>query len=366
MVPSDGNFPASIAKKGANGVVQGQTRQHARLLNLLGVKQLVVGVNKMDCDVAKYGKERFTEIKETMELMLKNVGWKNWIECDAIPILPLSGWCGDNLTKPSENMKWWEGVEIKIFKKQKVSKKIMAKKKYTTLKVHTLLDCLEKMVKKPAREDDKPTRMPVSGVYKIKGCGDVITGRIEQGVVKKEDRVIFLPTHTASKDCRGKVFSIEMHHRQVDEAHPGDNVGLNVKNLKKENMPRVGDIMVDEKEEYLRACASFTAKVSVLDHPGELKKGYTPIAFIRTGRAPVKIEEIVWKITPKTGADKIPNPPFVKANNMAEIKFVPQGPFVVDTFKSCEGLGRVAIMEGNSAVMLGTVEEVIFKDPNAK
>jgi elongation factor 1-alpha len=273
---------------------------------------------------------------------------------------------GDNLTTASTNMAWWKGVEIKVFKKQKVNKKMEKKGKFKTLTVVTLLDCLENMVKKPGREEGKPTRMPVSGVYKIKGCGDVITGRIEQGCVKKEDRVIFLPTHTASTACQGKVVSIEMHHRNVDEAHPGDNVGLNVKNLEKLNMPRVGDIMVDEKEEYLKACESFVAKVSVLDHPGELKKGYTPIAFIRTGRAPVKIEKINWKITPKTGAAKLPNPPFVKANNMAEIEFVPQLPFVVDTFKSCEGLGRVAIMEGNSAVMLGTVESVVFKEDTGK
>merc|ERR1719246_284526 len=89
-------------------------------------------------------------------------------------------------------------------------------------------------------------RMPVSGIYKIKGVGDVLAGRVEQGVVKPGEEVIFLPTHTASNPCTGKVFTVEMHHQRVDFANPGDNVGLNIKGLDKNNMPRSGDVMVQE------------------------------------------------------------------------------------------------------------------------
>merc|ERR1719162_2586917 len=109
--------------------------------------------------------------------------------------------------------------------------------------------------------------MPVSGVYKIKGVGDVITGRVEQGKVCPSDVTIFLPTHTTSKPCEGKIFSVEMHHKPVPMAGPGDNVGLNVKNLSKENMPRVGDVMIKKGDDTLKACANFTAQVQVLDHP---------------------------------------------------------------------------------------------------
>jgi len=354
MVPSDGNFTAAIAKGNhKQGEVQGQTRQHARLINLLGCKQLIVGVNKMDCDVAKYGKERFDEIAAEMANMLKKVGWKGSFVADSVPMLPISGWIGDNLLKKSDKMPWWKGVDITLANKSK-------------LHIDTLFDCLDKMVEVPKRDDSKPMRMPVNGVYKIKGVGDVITGRVEQGKVCPGDEVVFLPTHTASKSCSGKVFSVEMHHKTYPEAGPGDNVGLNVKGLDKINMPRVGDVMIKKGDGTLLACKNFVAQVQVLDHPGQLKVGYSPIAFIRTGRSACKIAKIDWKIGKETGGSKAPNPGFVKANEMAQVVFEPQQPFVVDSFKNCEGLGRVAIMEGASVVMLGKVVKAEFKAADAK
>jgi elongation factor 1-alpha len=354
MVPSDGNFTAAIARGNHKaGEVQGQTRQHARLINLLGCKQLIVGVNKMDCDVAKYGKERYTEIKDEMINMLSKLGYKKAFVLQRVPILPISGWVGDNLLTKSDKMPWWEGQTVKVGKTEKI-------------KVVTLLDALERMCRVPKRPKDKALRMPVNGVYKIKGVGDVITGRVEQGSCEPGQEVVFLPTHTASKSCSGKIFSVEMHHKMVKSAQPGDNVGLNVKGLDKINMPRVGDVMILKSDDTIKACQDFTAQVQVLDHPGQLKKGYSPIAFIRTGRSSCKIAEINWKIGKETGGKKAPQPPFLKANEMAEVRFEPQQDFVVDSFKNCEGLGRVAIMEGANVVMLGKVIAVTFKAADKK
>jgi elongation factor 1-alpha len=343
MVPADGNFTAAIAKGNhKQGVVQGQTRQHARLVNLLGVKQLVVGVNKMDCDVAKYSVERYTEIKDEMVNMLTKVGWKKAFVNERVPMLPLSGWIGDNLIKESTNMAWWKGVDVKLNKKDKVH-------------VHTLLDVLEKMVKPPKRLNDSVLRMPVNGVYKIKGVGDVITGRVEQGAVKPGQEVKFVPTDTPNLACTGKVFTVEMHHTTHEQALAGDNVGLNIKGLSKENMPHVGDVMVDKKDATINQVNSFVAQVQVLDHPGQLKPGYSPIAFIRTGRTAVKLAKIDWKIGKSTGGQKSTEAPFLQANEMAQCHFEPQQPFTCESFKTCEGLGRVAILEGASVVMLGKV-----------
>jgi elongation factor 1-alpha len=222
------------------------------------------------------------------------------------------------------------------------------------------------MVKVPKRPVKKPLRMPVSGIYKIKGVGDVITGRVEQGSVKPGDETVFLPTNTSSKPCAGKIFSVEMHHKTVPEAGPGDNVGLNVKNLDKVNMPRVGDVMIKKGDDSLKQCANFTAQVQVLDHPGELKVGYSPIAFIRTARSACRIAKINWKIGKETGGQKAECPPHLKANEMAEVVFEPQQPFVAEAFGSCEGLGRVAIMEGASVVMLGKAVSVEFKTDDKK
>jgi elongation factor 1-alpha len=348
MVPSDGNFTAAIARGNhKSGVVQGQTRQHARLINLLGVKQLIVGINKMDCDTAKYSQERYNEIKDEMASMLVKVGWKKAFINNCVPFMPISGWVGDNLLTKSDKMAWWKGVTVKSQKKP--------------VMCETLLDCLENMVKIPKRPLKKPLRMPVSGVYKIKGVGDVITGRVEQGLVEVGKEMIFLPTHTVSKPCTGKIFSIEMHHKTHKEAQPGDNVGLNVKGLSKENMPRVGDVMLLKDDTSLKTCQNFTAIVQVLDHPGELKIGYSPIAFVRTARSACRISKIIWKIGKETGGSKAENPAHLKANDMAEVVFEPQQPFVVENFGSCEGLGRIAIMEGASVVMLGKSSAVEFK-----
>lgn len=348
MVPSDGNFTASIAKGNHKaGEVQGQTRQHARLINLLGCKQIIVGCNKMD--VSGYKEERYIEVRNEVKDCLIKVGWKKAFVEKSVPIIPISGFNGVNLYKPSDKTPWWKGQDIVV---EGLKEKVH---------VHTLVDALNDMVQPPKRVLDKPMRTPISGVYNIKGVGNVCTGRVEQGAVKPGDEVIFLPTHTKALPCVGKIFSVEMHHKNVPSAGAGDNVGLNVKNLPKENMPRTGDVMVLKSDDSLTECYGFVAQVQVLDHPGELKVGYTPIGFVRTGRSPVRMERINWKIGKDTGGAKLETPPSLKRGNMAEVIFKPNQPFVCEDFKSCEGLGRIAIMEGNSVVMLGRITKVYFR-----
>lgn len=350
MVPADGNFTTSIAKGNAkNGEVQGQTRQHSLLINLLGVKQIIVGINKMDCEMAKYGEARYKEIRDEMSNTLIRVGWPKAFVESSVPFIPISGWMGDNLITKSTNMPWYTGQDVVLLNKNKIN-------------VHTLEDALEYMVVVPERSSSAVMRTPISGIYKIKGIGDVLTGRVEQGTVKPTDEVVFLPTHTTTLPCQGKIFSVEMHHKNIDAGTAGDNCGFNVKGLVKENMPRVGDIMILKKDESIGKAFSFTCQVKILEHPGELKVGYCPIAFVRTGRSAVKMTNILWKMGKETGNAKLENPTSLKANEMAEVVFEPMSPFVVDTFKNCEGLGRVAIMEGASVIMLGKVTAVDFKE----
>merc|ERR1712230_254321 len=197
MVPADGNFTTAIQKGNHKaGEVQGQTRQHARILNLLGVKQLVIGVNKMVSDVAKYSEERYNEIRDEMRSMLIRVGWKKDFVANSVPVLPISGWMGDNLLEKSTNMGWWAGQKIKV---DSTGEEML---------ITTVKQCLNDVAQPPKRETDKPMRCPISGIYKIKGVGDVLAGRAE----------------------------------------PGDNVGMNIKGLDKNNMPRSGDVMVYKKD----------------------------------------------------------------------------------------------------------------------
>lgn len=349
MVPADGNFTTAIQKGNHKaGEVQGQTRQHARLINLLGIKQLVIGVNKMDTDTAgPYSNSRYEEISNEMKNMLIKVGWKKDFIEKSVPSLPISGWMGDNLLKKTDNMNWWTGQDILVGKEN--------------MHIDTLYDCLNNMCSPPGRNDKGQMRMPVSGIYKIKGVGDVIAGRIEQGLVHPNEEVIFMPTHTTANACGGKVFSIEMHHTRYDVAKPGDNVGLNIKGLDKLNMPHTGDVMIYKKDTTLDRCGQFTAQIQTLDIPGEIKLGYSPIGFVRCGRAACKATAFNFKVGKETGGKKMESPHSLKSNEMAEVVFQPQQPLIVDSFKNCEGLSRIAFLDGNTAVMLGKVTGLVYK-----
>merc|ERR1712013_634790 len=336
----------------------GQTRQHSRLINLLGVKQICIGVNKMDCDTAGYKQSRYDEIANEMKSTLVKVGWKkDFIEKNT-PIMPISGWMGDNLLKKSTNMGWWKGMDV-LYGKE-------------TMHIDTIYDVFNNLFRVPERPISAPMRMPISGIYKIKGVGDVLAGRVEQGVVKPGEDVVFLPTHTTSNPCTGKVFTVEMHHQRVDCANPGDNVGLNIKGLDKQNMPRSGDVMVNgaglamstmdllklkggEPANFLGQTKEFDAQIQVLDIPNEIKVGYSPIGFVRCGRSACRISKLKWKMGKETGGKKMEEPHSLKSNEMADCTFQPQQPLVCDSFKNCEGLSRVAFMDGNGVVMLGKV-----------
>merc|ERR1712054_26477 len=336
MVPADGNFTTAIAKGNHKaGEIQGQTRQHARLINLLGVKQICVGVNKTDCDVAGYKQSRYDEIGNEMKSTLIKVGWKKDFVEKNTPVVPISGWMGDNLLKKSDNMGWWKGMDVAIGKE--------------TIHCDTIYDVFDKFFRVPERPSSAPMRMPISGIYKIKGVGDVLAGRVEQGIVKPGEEVVFLPTHTASNPCTGKVFTVEMHHQRAEQAKPGDNVGLNIKGL-------------DKKDTTLGQTAEFDAQIQVLDIPNEIKVGYSPIGFVRCGRSACRISKISWKMGKETGGKKMEEPHSLKSNEMAECSFQPQQPLVCDTFKNCEGLSRVAFMDGNGVVMLGKVISCEKKD----
>merc|ERR1712012_1086360 len=174
----------------------------------------------------------------------------------------------------------------------------------------------------------KAFRMPVSGVYKIKGVGDVVTGRVEQGKITPGVNVKFYPT-----GCTGNIFSIEMHHKNVDMAHCGDNVGLNVKKLPKENMPHTGDVMaiddIKEDPEPPRAAKEFTALVFVQDHPGKLSCGK---------QEKDKKTATNWKMGKSTANAKVEGVPYIEAGDQAEVVFKPKMPIVVQPFDQCKPL----------------------------
>lgn len=340
LVPAEtGGFEAAIAKGDrATGEVMGQTRQHCKLLSLLGIEQLIVGINKMDS--CGWSETRFTEIKGEFEKMVKSCGFPP----KKVAFIPYSGFQGENLIEKTDKMPWYKGWSANLNKE-------------TTITGFTLYDALEKLVQPPKRFEDKNVLIPINGIYKIKGVGDVITGRIEQGTLNAGDTVGVCP-----RDLKGlKVFSIEMHHKLWPNAKPGDNIGMNIKGLDKNKMPKVGDVIYSEKDTPIKPAKRFKIQFSVMDHPGELKVGFSPCAYVRTGKSASRMSEIVYKMGKDTGGARLDNPPFIKVGDTGEAWFEPQQPIFLTTYEDVPGLGRVAIMDSNYLVMVGKVVEVEYK-----
>lgn len=357
MVPCDGNFNTAVARGDhGSGTVPGQTREHARLLFLSGIKQLVVGINKMDCDLAGYNEARYLEVKNEMMYMLKSVGWPAKFVENSVAYVPISGWKGDNLVKKSENMPWWKGVDLPL-------------KTGGSVHADTLYDVLDKFVQPPKRDLSGPVRVPISDVLTIKGVGEVVCGRIEQGTLRPGDEVQFVPSNTVSFPCVGKVFSIEMHRKSVEKGLAGDNVGVNIKGFDKSlpnaGRPHAGDVMILKSDTSFRAAKRFTAQVSMLDIPGDgVGVGYTPILVVRTAKCACKIVSINWRQGKETSGARVENPTGpaakLKTNDLAEVVFEPTKPFAVDSCDRSDTLSRVAGMEGNGACFLGKITSVEF------
>merc|ERR1719370_1159278 len=197
-------------------------------LTLWGWKQMIIGVNKIDYTEPPYSEARFNEIQKEIGGYVKKVGYNP----KAVAVVPISGWVGDNMIEPSENMKWYKGwsIEVKI------------KDKAETRSAKTLLEAIDAIVP-PTRPNDKPLRLPLQDVYKIGGIGTVPVGRVETGTLKPGMVVSFSPSNITTE-----VKSVEMHHESVLEALPGDNVGFNVKNVSIKDIKR-GMVTGDSKKD---------------------------------------------------------------------------------------------------------------------
>merc|ERR1711988_1756669 len=242
LVPAEkGGFEAAIAKADAKlGVEEGQTRQHARLLYLLGVEQIIVGINKMDA--CNWSEDRFNEIKDEFVKMLQMIRFKP----KKVPFIPYSGFNGDNLVEKSDKAAWYKGWTANINPKKKVTG-------------FTLVECLNNFIKPPKREPDAALRLPISNIYNIKGVGQIICGTIEQGTLRPGDVIGIVPSGLKGK----KMFSIEQHKKVLESAGPGNSVGMSIKGISKDEKVNPGDIIYLEKEGELLPIKAFTAMVEM-------------------------------------------------------------------------------------------------------
>ncbi len=313
MITGTSQADAAILVVSAKEGIQEQTKEHTYLAKVLGVGQLLVAINKMDAVGFQEGK--YKEVKEAAEKLLKGVGFKT----DNIQFIPTSGYMGDNVVKKSENTGWYKGP--------------------------TIIEALDKFTV-PEQPVDKPLRLPIQDVYSITGVGTVPVGRVETGILKAGDKIIFMPSNVT-----GEVKSIEMHHEQAPEAMPGDNIGFNVRGVAKTDIKR-GDV-VSHPQTAPKPVKEFTAQIIVLNHPSVITKGYTPVFHIHTAQIACTITEIQKKLDPKTGAVAQENPDYIKTGDAAIIKVKPTKPVVIEKQKEFPELARFAIRDMGMTVAAG-------------
>jgi len=317
-----GEFEAGIAKNG-------QTREHALLAYTLGVKQMIVLVNKVDEKSVNYAEARYNEIKNEVSSFLKKIGYNT----DKIPFIPISGWNGDNMLEKSSNLPWWKGP--------------------------TLIEALDGL-EVPKRPIDKPLRIPLQDVYKIGGIGTVPVGRVETGVLKPGQVVTFAPAAVTTE-----VKSIEMHHESMPQAVPGDNIGFNVKGLSIKDIRR-GMVCGDSKQDPPMETDTFTAQVIVMNHPGQINAGYAPVLDCHTSHIACKFAELLTKVDRRTGKEIEKDPKNIKNGDSAIVKLLPSKPMCVETFSEYPPLGRFAVRDMRQTVAVGVIKEVTKKSKETK
>lgn len=286
----------------------GQTREHAYLAQTLGVKQLVVAINK--ADNYEYSEERYNECKENISALLRQIGFP----VKKIDFVPTSGQTGENLAEKSTNMPWYKGP--------------------------TLLEAIDAF-EIPPKPTNKPLRLPIQDCYKIKGTGVVPVGRVETGVLKKGDKIVIMPT-----GFEGEIRSIEMHHEEIPLAEPGDNVGFSIRGITMKDASR-GDCLGHPTNvpTVVFPNGKWTGQIIVIWHPTAVGQGYTPVVHAHTAQVAARFSALVKKLDQKTGAVIEDSPKFLKKNESAIVELVPIKKLCIEKYTDFPEMGRFAVRD---------------------
>jgi elongation factor 1-alpha len=305
----------------ADDGVQPQTQEHVFLARTLGIDELIIGINKMD--LVDYSEDRYDEAVSEVEELLKRVQF-NTANASFIPI---SAFEGDNIAAQSDETSWYTGP--------------------------TVLEALNDLGE-PEPPTDASLRLPIQDVYEISGIGAVPVGRLETGTIAQGDMVTFQPA-----DVGGEVKTIEMHHEEVPDAGPGDNVGFNVRGVGKDDIRR-GDVCgpQDDPPTTVHPDQTFQAQIVVMKHPSVITEGYTPVFHAHTSQVACKIESLDEKKDPESGGTAEENPDFIQNGDNAVVTVRPQKPLAIEPANEIPELGSFAIRDMGQTIAAGKVLRV--------
>ena len=315
MITGTSQADAAVLVCAANDGVTAQTREHAFLAGVRGVKQLILNVNKMDISGVDYSEDRYNAVVKELQQLLKMAGFN---PADVL-MIPCSSFLGENLYNKSTNMPWYKGK--------------------------TLFEAIDG-IQMPSKPTDRPLRLPIQDVYKISGIGTVPVGKIETGVLHAGKTVMFNPSQKSAE-----VKSIEMHHTNVAKAEPGDNVGFNVRGLSATDIRR-GDVAgyTDTPPAFVRHDETFIGQIQLMEIPKAIGTGYTPVFHCHTSQVAVRFVELLEKTSKGV---KEANPPFLKTGDAAMIRFAPTKPMAIEEMSDFPELSRFAIRDMGKTVAAG-------------
>jgi len=328
MITGASQADCAVLVIAANDGVNAQTIEHLKLSKIFGVGQLVIAVNKMDISGVDYSETRYNEVVEEAKKNAAQAGWP----VDKLRFLPIASLPGDNIAKASEKMTWWKG--------------------------DNLLQAINKF-EVPQKPTDLPLRLPIQDVYNITGIGVVPVGRIETGVMKIGDKVTVGPGREG-KGITGECKTIEMHHEQVKEAGPGDNIGFNVRGIGKKDIAR-GDVL-GHADNVPSVVTEFTAQVVIMSHPSVVTVGYTPVFHIHTAQIACQFVEIVKKLDPATGNEVTENKDILRNGDAAIVRLRPVQPLVIEKSTEIPQMSRFAIRDSGVTVAAGMCLDLVKKD----
>ncbi len=324
MITGASQADAGVLVVAATDGIMAQTKEHVFLSRTLGVNQLIVAINKMD--MKNYEEAAFNKVKEDVVKLLKSVGYNP----DKVQFVPIASLLGENVAKKSAKMAWAKS---------------------------SLLEAMNN-ISPPEKPTNLPLRLPIQDVYNITGIGVVPVGRVETGIMKLNDKVVIVPGREG-KGVPGEVKTIEMHHEQLQQAEPGDNIGFSVRGVGKKDIAR-GDVL-GHATSIPTVASEFTAQIVVLNHPTVVTVGYTPVFHIHTAQVACQIVAIEKKLNPATGEVLAENPDFIKNGDAAIVRIKPTVPLVIEKQKEIPQLARFAVRDSGATVAAGMCIDLVKK-----
>jgi len=327
MITGASQADAAVLVVAADDGIQPQTKEHAYLAKTLGIDQLAVAVNKMDLE--DYEESGYNSIKDEVSEMIQQVGY----DTSDINFVPISAFDGEGVVENNE-MGWYEGP--------------------------TLVDALDDF-EEPEKAIELSTRIPVQDVYTISGIGAVSVGRVETGELAQGDDVVFQPaSDRLNRNVGGEVKTIEMHHEEVENASPGDNIGWNTRGVGEDDIKK-GDV-AGPADNPPTVVESFKAQVIVLNHPNVISEGYTPVFHVNTAQVSCTFEDLHETMNPKTGETLEEDPDYIKQGQAAKVTIRPQQPLVIEENDDIPQMARFAIRDMGQTVGAGQCLEVNEKE----